>query len=77
MKKFQIYTNESKNLQKIMKVNEFIIYYHEISLVLLNSENFSEWTKVNKIQQIFNIVSKLFWQNLAKIFWTFTDLDKK
>jgi hypothetical protein len=68
---------KAKIYKKIMKVNEFIIYYCEISLALLNSENFSEWTKVNKIQQIFNIVSKLFWQNLAKIFWTFTDLDKK
>ncbi len=60
-----------------MKVNEFIIYYSEIALALLNSENFSEWTEVNKIQQIFNIFSKLFCQNLAKIFWTFTDSDKK
>jgi hypothetical protein len=34
------------------------------------------WMKVNKIQQIFNEIFKPAQQNLAKIFWSFRELNE-
>ncbi len=33
---FQIYINESKNLQNLMKVDEFIVYYSKIFVIFVN-----------------------------------------